>query len=105
MDAAFDIETTIVSASIGYLVCTYGIEVEHAFRETMILTAGIAYEAEDFASADEEEQTLDLVVGGEHLLNRMIAVVAGYEFSDFSTSDNLNDYQEKLFRLGVRLRR
>ena len=105
MDAAFDIETTILSNSIGSLVRTYGIEVEHAFRENMILTAGIAYETEDFASANQEEQTLDLVVEGEYLLNRMTAVVAGYEFSDFTSSDGSNDYKENLFRLGVRLRR
>ena len=104
-DAQFDVETTILTDSIGSLVRTFELEVEHAFRENLILTAGVLFETEDFASANLEEETFEVGVEGEYLLNRMVALVAGYEYTDFTSTSSANDYEENLFRLGVRLRR
>jgi hypothetical protein len=104
-NAAFNIDTTTLANSIGSLVQTVGVEVEHAFRTNMVLTAGVAYEMEDFASVNLEEKTLEVAVEGEYRLNRMVGLVAGYEFTDFSSTSSSNDYQENLFLLGLRLRR
>lgn len=104
-NAAFNIETTTLANSIGSLVQTVGVEVKHAFRSNLVLTTGVSYELEDFASANLEQGTLGVLVKGEYRLNRSLGLVAGYEFTDFSSTIGSNDYQENLFRLGVRLRR
>ena len=104
-NAQFDVETTILTDSIGSLVRTYGIEVEHSFRENLIVTAAVEFETEDFASANLEEERLEVGIEGEYLLNRSVGLLAGYEFTDFNSSNSTNDYQENLFRLGIRLRR
>jgi len=104
-DAGFDVETTILDDSIGSLVRTVGLEVEHAFRRNLILTAGVTYELEDYASADQEDETLEVVVEGEYLLNRSVGLVAGYEFTDYSSNNPGSGYSENEFRLGLRLRR
>ena len=91
--------------SAGALEYTSDIELRHSLRRYMIVTAGVAYQYQDFDSVDLVEREVRLRAGVEYLFNREFALLAQYEHTRFSSTDANRDFQENLFSLGIRARR
>ena len=104
-NADYEVDTSTIGNSIGSLVRTFGVSVEHAFRRNFIVTASAFYEVEEFAGSTLEEREFTGALEAEYRLNRFVALLAQYEHTDFDSTANAADYTENQVQLAMRVRR
>jgi len=105
LTAQSDINASSLGGSLGSIAYQTALNVRHEFRRYAIGTLGFGWRHEDFQGANTTEDELSFQVGGEYLFSRNLAALAGYQFTDFSSSLPNSDYQTNEFRIGLQLRR
>lgn len=100
-----EIDGTTVSDSIGSRTQTLDFSVEHLLRRNLILAAGVNIEFDDFAGSEFQQTDVTTTLGVEYLLNRSVALTADYEHTEFSSTNEGDDYTENQIQVGVRVRR
>ncbi len=99
------IDGTTVSDSIGSRTQTLDFSVEHLLRRNLILAAGVNIEFEDFAGSEFQQTDVTTTLGVEYLLNRSLALTVDYEHTEFSSTNEGDDYTANQVQVGVRVRR
>lgn len=98
-----DVEGTDLEGTIGVVETNYGALLTHYFRPHVRMTSSLTYEQEEYPGIQTEQNTLTAELTLQYILNRHARLLASYEFSDVETN-NGDDYQENLIRLGITLR-
>lgn len=103
--AGTDLSETTTVGSGGVIEHRAGIEARHAFRQSLIGSAGIEGMKRSYAGIDVDETQLALRMGLEYFLSREAIVFTRYEHIAFRSDFAGGDYDADEFRLGLRLRR
>lgn len=104
LEAKSDIAETTAQGSGGALVRQTSVEVRHALRRHLILIAGASYSVASYGGSSTQEKSLVEKVGFEYYLSRELALLAGYQHTQFETNSG-RGYEDNTVRVGVRLRR
>lgn len=104
-DASTEIAETTLVDSPGSLVHSAELAFEHAFRRNLIAGISLGYVHEEYTGSGQVDKDYTLGLTGEYLLNRSIALVAGYDHTTSTSTAPGLDTVENEVRMGVRLRR
>lgn len=96
-------DATDIAGTIAVEETNYSIALNHYFRPHILINANLQHEEEAFEGVNLNQKTLTAGLTLQYIFNRHARIIAGYEFSDVSTSDG-GDYQENQFRIGLNLR-
>ena len=80
------------------------LDVDHALRENVILSANVGLAFSDRIGSRQDELEFDAGVGMSYIIARQIELIARYGFTQFETFRSDSDYYENLFTAGVRFR-
>jgi hypothetical protein len=94
-------ETTVPSAN-GVRVLKGGVEVAHALRRNLTVTAGLTAVDYDYSGVGIHEQSLGATLRAEYKLTRSVAVRASYAYERLDSSLPGSDYTANVFLLGMR---
>ena len=93
------LETTFEDAS-AYVSTSGELTVDHELLRNVILTAGGAITNNNYEGANRTDWFYIGNLGARYLLNRNLYVSAGYLYRH-RTSDEVNNFDQNLFRLGL----
>lgn len=99
-------EDTGATTPLPYVESQYGVRVDHELLRNVILTAGVQMGRRDYELIDREDEYRAFEVGVEYLVNRRLALRAGYNY-DETDSNGLNryrDFEQNVLSLGISLR-
>lgn len=100
-----DIGETTLAGSGGALTRTTGVEIRHALRRHVILIAGASYAVANFGGNTVKEESTVGRLGLEYYLSREMALLAGFQHTNFETNGGGRGYEDNTVRVGVRVRR
>jgi hypothetical protein len=103
--AATSIDETAIEGSSGSRNYQTDLDVSHALRDNVVLTAGAGIEYDDFQGVDLNELRLRSRLGIIWRLSRYAALTGDYDYTWFDSTDSQSDYQEHRITAGVELRR
>ncbi|MEM9965547.1 MAG: outer membrane beta-barrel protein [Asticcacaulis sp.] len=97
-------ETPAIGAS-GVQSTVLGVSVDHELRRNIILSAGYARTKNEFNRIVREDERARFDLAVRYRMNRKVAVVAGYTYSDLSSegTDRVTDYENNTFKLNLTL--
>ena len=101
MSSSFD--ETAVAGSNGIRYLQGGLEIEHALRRNLILTAGLRASDSKYQNVAIEEKGLGAFLRAEYRLNRNVALRASYAYDQIRSSVVGGSYSDNTFLFGVRL--
>lgn len=93
------IETTATGAS-AYISTSGELTVDHELLRNVILTAGGAVTNNDYEGINRTDWFYIANAGARYLLNRNLYLSAGYLFRH-RTSDEVNNFDQNVFRIGL----
>lgn len=105
LDAATSFEETVQGGSSGAVLRSLDIEVEHALRRHVILTARAGLSEEDFEGIDRTDRRMRASLGAVYKLSRMTWLTAEGGTARFTSSVPGLDYTANVVRVGLRLQR
>lgn len=105
LSAGTDFSETTMADAGGVLEHRVALDARHAFRPSLIGTAGIAGMRRSYAGIDIDESELALRLGLEYYLAREAVLFGRYEHLAFRSDFLDGDYDADEFRIGLRLRR
>ncbi|MBL4758110.1 MAG: outer membrane beta-barrel protein [Rhizobiales bacterium] len=100
-----NIGETVLAGSSGEVGRDITIEVNHALRRNVELTASLEYGRDEFIAAGPVETDTTATFGVTYLLNRNVAITGSYSHYEFESTDPGVDYDANIFLLGLRLQR
>ncbi len=103
--AETDLVSTTAAGSPGAQARRFEAALRHAFRRHLIGTGTLSFAQSDYTGIALKETEVSAILDLEYLMNRWTTVLAQYRFTNFTTSQETGDYDEHLFRLGLRLAR
>lgn len=97
-------ETTLTAAS-GTLTTEYSLSVDHELLRNLILSARASMSTEEFEGTSREDDYLKAGFGAKYMLNRNLAIVFDYDFSerDSNVAGSDNEINKILLRLRAQL--
>lgn len=96
-----------LGGAAGSIVSEFGVSADYEVLVNAILNGGISYREDDYQGFDRTDSVWAVNLGGEYLINRAAAIYAGYSYADQS-SDGTGpgrEYEQSIFRVGLRLQR
>lgn len=99
LGARSTIAPTSITGSAGALERSADVEVRHEFRRYLAAIAGLGYTSRDYAGTDISETETTANLGLEYLVGRGWVLGAGYEHTQFQSSEPDGDYAGNVFRL------
>ncbi len=103
--ARSNIGETVLAGSSGEVGRDIAIEINHALRRNVELTASLAYGRDEFIAAGPVETDTTATFGVTYLLNRNIAITGSYRHYEFNSTNPGVDYDANIFLLGLRLQK
>lgn len=94
-------ETTVTNAN-GVRVLRGLLEVSHALRRNLIVTAGLTASDYDYSGVPINEQGFGATVRAEYKLSRSVAIRASYAYEQLNSSLASSSYSTNVFLLGMR---
>lgn len=94
------------TTAIPFVESEYGVRVDHELLRNVILSAGLHTGRRDYELIDREDEYTGFDLGVEYLVNRRLALRAGYNY-DETDSNGVNryrDFEQNVLSLGVSLR-
>ncbi|MGF7162066.1 hypothetical protein FHS85_003709 [Rhodoligotrophos appendicifer] len=95
-------ETNVAGAS-ATRDYTVGLRYDHAFRYNFIGALLGRYTLQDYVGLDLNEQTVAAGLDLTYWLNRRVAVIGGYRFVHYTSTEEYRDYDENRVTIGLRL--
>lgn len=105
LTARTDFPETTTAGTGGVLEHRVALDARHAFRSSLIGTAGIGAMRRSYAGIDIDESELALRLGLEYYLAREAVLFGRYEHIALRSDFAAGDYDADEFRVGLRLRR
>lgn len=105
LTAGTDFSETTTAGTGGVLEHRVALDARHAFRSSLVGTAGIGAMRRSYAGIDIDESELALRLGLEYYLAREAVLFGRYEHIAFRSDFAAGDYDADEFRVGLRLRR
>ena len=103
--ATSDIGDTVRVGSGGAVTRVFGVEVRHALRRHLILLAGASYSIANVGGTPQRESSTVERLGLEYYLSREMALLAGYQHTQFEGNGTTRGYEDNTVRVGLRVRR
>ncbi len=103
--ASRDVDPTSTSGVAGALQHQVGLRVDHDLRRFWTVTGLLTWSREDFDQIDTFNQQIDASVEMTYLINRELAILARYAYTDFDSSFDGGDYTANRVRIGARISR
>lgn len=103
--ALTDIATTTTQDSPGVISRQVGAEVRHAFRRSIVASAGLTYTDYDYTHVPLHETALQATLGAEYYVSPELTLFARYLHVDFNSNQPDGDYTQDEIRIGARVRR
>ena len=100
-----DINETSVSGSPGSVERSVGLSLAHSLAYNLTGDIGVTYVNTTYRRSDIREENYRLAAGLDYLLNRNVAVRAGYAYTRFETTQAGSDYDVNTFRVGVKVQK
>lgn len=91
----------------GSFLSTAGaLKIDHELLRTLIISAAVDYEVNDYRDIDREDQRYGFGLGAEYRINRMIAINASASHLKVNSDglDRYRDYSENRFLIGISFR-
>ncbi len=101
--AQASVDETTVSGANGVRVLRGAIEVAHALRRNLIVTAGITASDYDYSGVAIREHGFGATARADYKLNRLIGIRASYNYERLDSSLPGSSYATNVFLLGMRL--
>lgn len=97
------IDETAVAGSTGIQYIRGTLELQHALRRNLMLTAGLRASDAAYKGVSIEEKGLGAYLRAEYRLNRNVALRASYSYDQIRSSVAGASYNANTFLLGIRL--
>ena len=98
------IAATTQSDTSSKIVSAVSVRVEHELLRNLVLSSEIGYRNEEFEGSSRVDNRIDVEVGGSYLLNRNAVINFGYVYATRDSTDDTEDFDNNIIRLGVDLK-
>lgn len=102
LGADSSVQQSDTTGSGGYLSQSVGLGVDHELMRNVILSAGTSFENNSFEGINRDEDVIAFDLGAQYLINRNMAVEAGYRYEERDSNVAGRDYDRN--QIGVTLR-
>lgn len=103
--ARSEVDETSLVDSLGAVDRFYELSLQHAFWRYLVLGTYVSYEIADYADNPLVDERLKEGLTAEYYFNPYMSAYAGYEHTDFFSTEAANEFIENEVRLGMRIRR
>lgn len=104
LTASRDFEATDEAGAASNFTTSIQLTVDHELLRNVIVSGNGFYENDDFRGDDRKEDAYGAGVGVEYLLNRNVALNAGYDFSKRDSNVAGESFEANIVQIGLTLR-
>lgn len=102
-NVAATVDETTVAGANGIRTVRGGIEVSHALRRNVTLTAGVTAGESDYQGVRITERSFGALLRADYRLNRNVALRASYQYDTIQSSVAGSSYATNIFLVGLRI--
>ncbi|MFO1147055.1 MAG: outer membrane beta-barrel protein [Alsobacter sp.] len=100
--AATSLEETTVSNATGAVAQTVGVEIDHALRRNLTLSAAVVFTRTEYQGVSIREDQMNLAARLEYKLTRSVVLRASAVHQRLNSTVTGNDYTANVFLVGLR---
>ncbi|MHA1133803.1 MAG: outer membrane beta-barrel protein [Alphaproteobacteria bacterium] len=103
--ARSQVSTTTLVDSLGAIDRFYELSLQQAIWRYLVLGTFVSYEIADYAATPQVDQRFGTGASAEYYFNPYMSVYTEYDYRDFFSNNEFDDFTENRVRIGMRIRR
>ena len=103
--ARSQVSTTTLVDSLGAIDRFYELSLQQAIWRYLVLGTFVSYEIADYTATPQVDQRFGTGASAEHYFNPYMSVYTEYDYRDFFSNNEFDDFTENRVRIGMRIRR
>lgn len=103
--ARSQVSTTTLVDSLGAIDRFYELSLQQAIWRYLVLGTFVSYEIADYTATPQVDQRFGTGASAEYYFNPYMSVYTEYDYRDFFSNNEFDDFTENRVRIGMRIRR